>query len=47
MGEEELSALDTHEAVDSIGFACRVVAEAGRGQLGPQTIRRANPLITI
>ena len=47
VGKEELSTLDSHEAVKSIGFSCRVVAEAGCGQLDPLTFRRADPLIAV
>ena len=39
VGEEELSVLDTHKTIEPIGFACRVVTEAGRGQLDPQLPR--------
>jgi len=47
VGEEELSVLDAHETVESIRLSCLVVTKAGRGQLDPLTLSRANPLISI
>jgi hypothetical protein len=47
MREEELSFLDSHEAVEPIRFARRIMAESGCSQLDPPSLSRVDPLITI
>jgi hypothetical protein len=44
VGKEELSAFDSHKTIEPIRFACRVVAEAGRGQFfSPTAVGEGQP----
>src|SRR5579872_6777372 len=47
MRQEELAALDSHEAVQPIRAARRIMAETGDGQFLPLAVGGANPLVAV